>query len=240
MFASSSDFTMRERTAAQERELHDAMYHAQEMGAYIGDHAAHRRQTPSDDLLTRLVQAEVDGTRLTDREVVNFANLLLVAGHITTTMLVGNTVLCLETNAGVRARVQADRSLVPPAIEESLRLLTPFAALARVTNTETQLGGHTIPVDQMVMLWIGAANRDPRQFPDPSSFELRRDPNPHLAFGRGTHFCVGAPLARLEGRVAINLLLDRYPHLRCDPDDPPAFYRSSSMTGTTRLPLLLG
>jgi cytochrome P450 len=239
MFSGSSDFTMRERTPAQERQLHDAMYHAQEMGAYIGDHAAQRRETPRDDLLTRLVQAEVDGARLTDREVVNFANLLLVAGHISTTMLVGNTVLCLGANTVDRARIEADRSLVPAAIEESLRMLTPFAALARVTNSQTELAGHAIDADQLVMIWVGAANRDPRQFPRPHDFDLDRDPNPHLAFGRGTHFCVGAPLARLEGRIALNLLLDRYPHLRCDPADQPVFYRSPSMTGTTKLPLLL-
>lgn len=239
MFAGSSDVSMRERTPEQERELRDAMYHAQEMGAYIGDHAARRRKEPRDDLLTRLVLAEVDGERLTDREVVNFANLLLIAGHITTTMLVGNTVLCLDANAVERARVEADRSRVPAAIEESLRMLTPFAVLARVTSTATELAGHTIEADQLVMIWLAAANRDPRQFPRPHSFDLDRDPNPHLAFGRGTHFCLGAPLARLEGRIALNLLLDRYPHLRCDPADPPVFFRTPRMTGTTKLPLLL-
>ena len=239
MFSGSSDVSMRERTPEQERELREAMYHAQEMGAYIGEHAARRRQDPRDDLLTRLVQAEVDGERLTDREVVNFANLLLIAGHITTTMLVGNTVLCLDANAVDRARVEADRSLVPAAIEESLRMLTPFAVLARVTSAETELAGHTIEADQLVMIWVAAANRDPRQFSSPESFDLDRDPNPHLAFGRGTHFCLGAPLARLEGRIAVNLLLDRYPHLRCDPADLPVFFSTPRMTGTTRLPLLL-
>ena len=240
MFSASSDFSMRGRTPAQELEMRESLRYAEEMGAYIGEHAARRRRDPRDDLLTRLVHAEVDGVGLTDREVVNFANLLLIAGHITTTMLVGNTVLCLDANTVERARVEADRSRVPAAIEESLRLLTPFSALARVTETATELGGRTIGADQLVMLWIGAANRDPRQFPRPHAFELDRDPNPHLAFGRGTHFCLGAPLARLEGRVAINLLLDRYPHLRCDPADPPAFFSTPRMTGTTRLPLLLG
>jgi len=240
MFSGSSDVSMRERTAEQERELRDAMYHAQELGAYIRDHAARRRQDPRDDLLTRLVQAEVDGERLTDREVVNFANLLLIAGHITTTMLVGNTVLCLDANAVDRTRVEADRSLVPAAIEESLRMLTPFAVLARVTTTETELAGRRIEPDQLIMTWVAAANRDPHQFRRPHSFDLDRDPNPHLAFGRGTHFCLGAPLARLEGRVALNLLLDRHPHLRCDPADPPVFFATPRMTGATKLPLLLG
>jgi cytochrome P450 len=209
------------------------------MSAYIGEHAARRRREPREDLLTELVQAEVDGVRLTDQEVINFANLLLIAGHITTTMLVGNTVLCLDAHPEERARVQADRSLVPAAIEESLRLLTPFPVLGRVTNAEVELGGRTIDADQLVMVWIAAANRDPRQFSGPDVFDVDRDPNPHLAFGRGIHFCVGAPLARLEGRIATNLLMDRYPGMRCDPLDPPVFQPTPNMTGAQRLPLLL-
>jgi hypothetical protein len=209
------------------------------MSAYVAEHAARRRREPRDDLLTRLVEAEVDGARLTDQEVVNFANLLLIAGHITTTMLVGNTVLCLDAHPAERARVQSDRSLVPAAIEESLRLLTPFPVLGRVTTRETNLGGRVIGADALVMVWVAAANRDPRQFQRPHEFDIDRDPNPHLAFGRGIHFCVGAPLARLEGKVATNLLLDRYPHLRCDPQEPPVFLPTPNMTGTQRLPLLL-
>jgi cytochrome P450 len=89
------------------------------------------------------------------------------------------------------------------------------------------------------MVWVAAANRDRRQFTRPNTFDIDRDPNPHLAFGRGIHFCVGAPLARLEGRVAVNLLLDRYPHLRCDPQDPPVFLPTPNMTGAQRLPLVL-
>ncbi len=239
MFSSSSEFSLRERSEREEQDLQESLQQLKEMSAYIAEHAARRRREPRQDLLTRLVQAEVDGARLTDQEVVNFANLLLIAGHITTTMLVGNTVLCLDAHPQERARVQADRSLVPAAIEESLRVLTPFPVLGRVTNGETDLGGKTIGADQLVMVWVAAANRDPRQFTRPNTFDIDRDPNPHLAFGRGIHFCVGAPLARLEGRVAINLLLDRYPHLRCDPQDPPVFLPTPNMTGVQRLPLVL-
>lgn len=239
MFAGSSDVIVRERTPDQERDLLEDMYHAQEMAAYFGDQVTQRRRAPRDDLLTRLVQAEVDGTRMTDMEVVGLANLLLIAGHMSTTMLVGNTCLCLGANTVDRAMVETDRSLVPAAIEESLRVLTPFAMLTRVTARETELAGHTIGADQLVMIWIGAANRDPRRFPRPHDFELFRDPNPHLAFCLGVHSCLGAPLARLEGWIAINLLMDRYPHLRCDPADPPVFLRSPRMTGLTKLMLLL-
>ena len=239
MLSRSSEFSLRERSESEELDFQESMRQLKEMSAYISEHAARRRTEPREDLLTRLVEAEVDGVRLTDQEVVNFANLLLIAGHITTTMLVGNTVLCLDAHPWARARVQADRALVPSAIEESLRMLTPFPVLARVTNTETELGGRTIGADQMVMVWIAAANRDPRQFSRPHAFDLDRDPNPHLAFGRGIHFCVGAPLARLEGRVATNVLLDRYPRLRCDPQDPPVFLPTPNMTGAQRLPLVL-
>ena len=239
MFSQSSEFSLHERSESEEQALQDSLRQVKEMSAYVAEHAARRRREPREDLLTKLVQAEVDGARLTDQEVVNFANLLLIAGHITTTMLVGNTVLCLDVSSEARARVQADRSLVPPAIEESLRVLTPFPVLARVTNTETNLGGRTIDANQLIMVWVAAANRDPRQFFRPHAFDIDRDPNPHLSFGRGIHFCVGAPLARLEGKVAINLLLDRYPRLRCDPQDPPVFVPTPNMTGAQRLPLLL-
>ncbi|MGH8933938.1 MAG: cytochrome P450 [Egibacteraceae bacterium] len=207
---------------------------------YFREHAAERRRRPREDLLTKLVQAEVDGERLTDNQVVNFANLLLTAGHITTTMLLGNTVLCLDAHPDQAARVRADRALVPTAIEESLRFFTPFALNARATTAEVDLGGHRVPADRLLMIWLGAANRDERQFTHPDVFDPTRDPNPHLGFGRGIHFCLGAPLARLEGRVALNILLDRFPVLRTDPDDPPAFIPSSHMTGVSTLPLRTG
>jgi cytochrome P450 len=118
--------------------------------------------------------------------------------------------------------------------------LSPFAAVGRATFGETELGGVTIPADQLLLVWVAAANRDPRQFTDPARFDPTRDPNPHVAFGRGVHFCIGAPLARLEGRVALNILLDRFPELRTDPANPPEFIPSPMTTGVRKLPLLLG
>ncbi|MFF5213259.1 cytochrome P450 [Streptosporangium sp. NPDC000396] len=223
-----------ERNAA----LEATMKPWREMSAYLAGHAAERRRQPRADLLTRLVAAEVDGERLPDEQVVNFAIVLLLAGHITTTMLLGNTVLCLDAFPAQQDRVRADRASIPAVIEESLRLLTPFAALGRATMREVELGGVTIPADQMVMCWLAAANRDPRQFPGAEVFDPDRDPSPHLAFGRGIHFCLGAPLARLEGRVALNILLDRFDPLRTDPDDPVQFIPAPTLTGVRRLPLL--
>ncbi|KAB8196798.1 cytochrome P450 [Nonomuraea phyllanthi] len=223
-----------ERDAAMEATLKPW----REMTSYLAAHAAERRRQPRADLLTRLVEAEVDGEKLPDDQVVNFAIVLLLAGHITTTMLLGNTVLCLDAFPEEQARVRADRSTVPAVIEESLRFLTPFAALGRATTREVELGGVTIPADQLLMIWLGAANRDPRQFRDPEVFDPRRDPNPHLGFGRGIHFCLGAPLARLEGRVALDILLDRFDTLRTDPDDPVVLMPAPTMTGVRRLALL--
>ncbi|WAS96660.1 cytochrome P450 [Nannocystis poenicansa] len=206
--------------------------------AYLAAHATERMQRPREDLLTKLVQAEVDGERLTSNEVVNFATVLLIAGHITTTMLLGNTVLCLDAHREHMARVRADRRWLPGAIEESLRFLSPFAAVGRATTVETELGGARIPADKLLMVWIAAANRDERQFARPDEYDPTRDPSPHVAFGRGIHVCLGAPLARLEGRVALGILLDRFPDLRVDPEGPE-FIPSPNMTGARKLPLLL-
>jgi cytochrome P450 len=146
--------------------------------------------------------------------------------------------LCLDAHRDEFAKVHADRSLVPHAIEESLRFLSPFATLGRITHHDVEIDGQHIASDQILMVWIAAANRDDREFAHPDVFDVTRDPNPQIGFGRGVHFCIGAPLARLEGRVALNILLDRFPDLRCDPADPPMFIPNPNMTGVRKLPLL--
>jgi cytochrome P450 len=238
MFESTNQFSLKDEDAdAMKRAAEDQHTALQPMVDYLLAHGEERRKQPREDLLSKLVHAEVDGERLNDRQVVNFAMLLLVAGHITTTMLLGNTVLCLDAYPEQAAKVRADRALVPSAIEESLRLISPFPGVARVTTTDVELGGQQVPKHQLLMIWGGAANRDERQFIDPQTFDAARDPNPHLGFGRGVHFCLGAPLARLEGRVVVNILLDRFPQLRLDPAAPPAFMPSPDMSGVSRLPL---
>jgi cytochrome P450 len=227
-----------ERDAPTAESTQNAVDQMGKLIRYLDQHAAERRTQPREDLLTRLVQAEVDGERLSDVEVANFAAVLLIAGHITTTMLLGNTALCLDTYPQVREAVLADRSRIPGAIEESLRYMSSFAAISRATNRAGEVGGKTIEADQLVLVWLAAANRDPRQFDRPHEFDITRDPNPHLAFGRGVHYCIGTQLARMEGRVATNILLDRFPNFRTDPDDQPRFQPSPYMTGVTRLSLL--
>ena len=234
----STDFTVRDDDGAQEAEVRDQLARLAPMFSYLHAHAAERRRTPREDLLTRLVEAEVDGEHLTDAQVVSFANVLLAAGHITTTLLLGNTVLTLDEHPAEAEEVRADPSLLPSAIEESLRLRTPFNVLARATTTATNLGGTDIPADQLLMIWIRDANRDPRVFTEPDRFDPGRTENPHLSFGRGAHFCLGAPLARLEGRVVLEVLLARYPALRTDRERPPTFLDGSTMTGVRTLPVL--
>ncbi|MFL6118737.1 cytochrome P450 [Actinophytocola sp.] len=207
--------------------------------AYLREHVVERRHTPREDMLTGLVEAEVDGERLTDDQVVNFANLLLIAGHVTTTAMLANTVVALDVYPEQAARIRADRTLIPGALEESLRMYPPFQRMIRATMVDTELGGHKIPRDRLVSIWVGAANRDEHVFPNPHTFDPTRDPNPHLAWGRGVHFCLGTPLSRLEGRVAFDILFDRYPAMRTDPERPPVFQPSPDFTGVQELPVIL-
>ncbi|WP_410640028.1 cytochrome P450 [Amycolatopsis sp. lyj-346] len=237
MFESANQVSLVKKDEKQDAAILASMEGQKALTDYLGGHVDERRKQPREDLLTKLVEAELDGERLSRADVVNFANLLLLAGHITTTMLLGNAVLCLDMHREWDERVRADRSLVPPAIEESLRYLTPFAAVARTTMREAEIGGVTVPADQMLLCWVAAANRDERVFRNPDTFDPLRAENPHLAFGRGIHFCIGAPLARLEGRVALNILFDRYPVLRTISGEPPKFQVNPNMTGVRELPL---
>lgn len=208
-----------------------------QLHGYLMDHLTERRNRPREDLLTRLVQAEIDGKRLSDNEAANFSSIVLFAGHITTTLLLGNTVLSLDANPAAAAKVREDRSTIPAVIEESLRFLSPFPATSRATTADVTIGDQRVPKDQMLVVWLGAANRDGRQFDRPDEFDASRDPNPHIGFSRGSHYCVGAPLARLEGRVALNILLDRFPVLATDPDSPPGFFPAMDLTGASFLPV---
>lgn len=221
-----------------EKDIQEGTERLQPLLRYLREHLDERRRRPREDLLTHLATARVEGERLTENEAVNIAMIMLVTGHITTSMTLGNTLLCLDGHPDEAARVRADRSLVPGAVEEGLRLLSPSTVLVRGTTADVEIAGVTIPADQLVFLWLAAANRDPRVFDDPGGFRPDRDPNPHFGFGRGIHYCLGAGLARLEARVALNGLLDRFPVLAADPDDPPRFFDTQDMIGTCRLPLL--
>jgi cytochrome P450 len=209
----------------------------QEMNAYFLDHIRSRRATPGSDLTSKLTQAEVDGERLTDEEIIGFVGLLLLAGHITTTATLGNSVVCFQENPDAAAEVRADPRLLPGAIEEVLRVRTPFPRLARITTTDTELGDVRVLAGQVVLPSLTAANRDERVFAEPHRFDIHRTPNPHLSFGHGIHFCLGAPLARLEARVALRLLLERYRDVEVARDEPVEERNPWTMVAVTKLPL---
>jgi cytochrome P450 len=194
------------------------------MIAYLREYCADRRAKPRQDLISRLAVVEAGGERLSDEAVVNFAIVLLMAGHISTTALLGNTVLCMDEHPEVWPQLRANRALVEPTIEEVLRYRPSFTQVGRVTTIETELGGQIIPADAIVTPWLLSANRDEREFADPDRFDIHRRANHHLAFGHGIHFCIGHLLARLEGRVAVGVLLDRYAEICLAPGTSLEFY----------------
>jgi cytochrome P450 len=181
-----------------------------EMAAYFGATIDERQRRPADDLLGRLVAAEVDGERLTSLEILRFCQLLLAAGSETTTNLIDNAIIELCAHPEAMAAVRADPARIPATLEETLRHRTPLQAMFRTTRGEVELDGARIPGGKLIVAAIGAANRDPRQFAEPHRFDPAREPNHHLAFGHGIHACLGAPLARLEGRIALGDLLARW------------------------------
>jgi cytochrome P450 len=208
-----------------------------EMNRYLLAYIQHRRTHPADDLTSRLVGAAIDGARLDDQEIIGFVGLLLLAGHITTAALLGNAILTLDEHPAAAAALRADATGLPTAIEEVLRYRPPFPRLGRRTAIEVKLGGHVIAANQIILLWIASANRDATQFPDPDRFDIHRVPNPHLAFGHGIHFCLGAPLARLEATLALGLLLERYREVTVARDEPAEWYHPWTMISAKRLPV---
>ncbi|NYE24916.1 cytochrome P450 [Pigmentiphaga litoralis] len=181
---------------------------------YLDGLIAQRRASPGDpehDVLTRLLQGEPDGERLTSAELLHNCVFLLNAGHETTTNLIGNGLVALAQYPDQKARLIAEPDLIKPAIEEVLRFESSNQLGNRMTTETVEIGGVTLPPGTSVTLCIGAANRDPEQFPDPDRFDIARSPNRHLAFGSGIHQCAGMSLARLEGAIAISRFLARFP-----------------------------
>src|SRR5262245_37566888 len=182
---------------------------------------AERRRRPTDDVISTLVTGTVDGQGLSDEDVVSFLRLLIPAGAETTFRLIGNIPVALLTERERWERVRADRSLVPWAIEETLRWETSILMVSRQTNREVEFRGCTIPADQTLSVVVASANRDEEHYDRPDEFDLDRHADDHLAFAFGRHHCLGYHLARLEIRIALNAALDLLPRLRLDPDAPP-------------------
>ena len=208
----------------------------------FGEYIEWRSTHPSDDLMTELLQAEyedVDGVRkhLTQEELLNFVNLLAAAGNETTTRLIGWTGKVLADHPDQRRDLVEHRDLVPNAIEEVLRFEAPSPVQARYITADVEHHGQTVPAGSAMLLLHGSGNRDDRKFPDGDRFDIHRKIDHHLAFGYGLHFCLGAALARLEGRVALDEVLQRFPEWEVDWDNAVQA-RTSTVRGWDRMPVL--
>jgi len=223
------------RSPEQEAELQDTIPLFVD---YFENLIARRRSAPGDDLLTRLIEAEEAGERMSHGELVATSMFLLVAGHETTVNLIGNGTLALLRNRGELDRLVSDPSLDKSAIEELLRYDSPVQFTVRITLDEFDFGDAKVPPNCTVLCIIGAANRDPAAFDAPDTLDLGRADNRHLGFGGGAHFCLGAPLARLEGRIAITSLIRRFPNLQLAGD--PVARQTFTLRGLAHLPVALG
>ena len=222
-----------------EEELRSASY---AMAGYLSQLIARKRAEPEDDLLTGLVQAREDDDRFDENELIAMTFLLLLAGHETTVNLIGNGVVALLRDPGQLARLRSDLSLVPGAVEEMLRYDGPVnLATLRFASETVLIGDVEIAPGEIVLVSLGSANHDPSRFDDADRLDVGRAAQGHLAFGHGIHYCVGAPLARLEGEIAFRKLLTRFPSLALGGEPEQLRWRESSLIrGLERLPVQLG
>ncbi len=204
--------------------------------AYFRSIVEARRAEPRDDILSALVQAEDEGERLTERETLNMLRLLLIAGNETTANLIGNGTLALLRNPEQLRRLRDDPSLIPSAVEELIRFDSPVQTDFRRALADCEVNGFPVRKRDNIVVLLGAANRDPEMFENPDRLDVGRDQRSHLSFGRGIHHCLGAPLARLEGRIVLEMLLERFPEIGLL-TDRPRFHRTIVLRGLESLPL---
>ena len=209
-----------------------------ELSDYFRGVFAERRRAPRDDLVSALAAVEEQGDSLSEAELLSLCMLVLGAGHETTTNLIGNAVLALLRNPGERARLVSEPGLMRSAVEEFLRYDSPIQLTDRVATIDCEIGGHKVRKGQLVGLILAAANHDPERFNDPERLDVGRQNNDHVAFGHGTHFCLGASLARAEAQIALAALLQRFPRFDGDPE-PRARNRSLVLRGPKELLLRL-
>jgi cytochrome P450 len=206
------------------------------MRGYFVPLAEERRRAPQEDLLTGLVQAEHEGSRLSHDEMLSLLVLLLVAGNETTTNLIGNAVLELVAHPEAEKRLREDPALLPTAVDEVLRYASPVQFDPRRATREVELHGVRLRPDDYVLCWLGSANRDERVFERPDVFDVGRNRNPHLAFGFGPHYCLGANLARLEARVALEALFAHTKGFELATAEPLPLHPSPVFRAVTKLP----
>jgi cytochrome P450 len=208
-----------------------------EMHAWFAEECRRPGRADRDDLLGALLSGQVDGAPLAESDILPFCSLLLLAGHVTTVNLVGSAAYCLLRFPDQLELVRRDRALVPDAVEETLRYLGPAQQVVRVVTQRVMLDGVELDEGKRVVACLGSANRDERVFADPDRFDVRRRPNPHIAFGAGVHFCLGAPLARLETRVALEALLEPLARRHLCDTDPPRLDTDRVLLGFDRFVL---
>ena len=217
-------------------DLMSRVYPAREaLHTYLRGIIAERRREPRSDLISALVRVEEAGDVLSEPELVVMCTLLLIAGHETTVNLIGNGMLALLRHRDQLERLQRSPELLASAVEELLRFDSPVQLTGRLLREPVEIGGHTLQAGDWVLPLLGAANRDPAQFVDPDRLDIGRTPNPHLAFGRGIHFCLGAPLARVEGQLAIGALMRRFPKLQLAGE--PVRRNQITLRGLSSLPV---
>lgn len=210
-----------------------------EMDAYFLEILAARRVRPQGDLISDLLAAEVDGERLSEEQILSFCMLLLMAGHVTTVNLISNGMVCLLEHPEALDALRRNPGGIPRALEEVLRYRSPVQWLARVARQDLILGGERVSAGQTIIAFVGSANRDESVFVDSERFDVSRHPNPHLSFGHGVHFCLGAPLARLEAQIAMQVLFARFEdfHLDLKPGEELHPLGNSLLHGVSQLPL---
>lgn len=226
------------RATASEEDRQRIRQSVKEVRGYFEETIARRRQAPGDDIISAFVRAEEENQALTSTEVLSLSILLLLGGSETTTNLLGSLMVTLLEQPDDLARVRRDPSLIPQLVEEGLRYHSPVQALFRQTTQTVEIAGISIPAHATVMPFLASANRDPRKFPDPERFDLTRNTDGHVAFGLGVHFCLGAPLARAEARVALEAMLPYLPSLRTTAQ-PAMWLDSFFVRGPKTLPLAL-
>jgi cytochrome P450 len=210
----------------------------EEMREYFAQILAERRREPQDDLVSALLAAEVEGKQLNQEEVISFCILLLLAGHVTTTNLLSQSIRCFDEHPEELAKVRSRPELMPEAIEEVLRYASPVWRLIRTARQEVEIAGITVPKGAALFCWLASANRDEAQFPNPERFDIQRTPNKHVAFGYGIHFCLGAPLSRLEASVALPMLIEQLPDVQRDRSKPLEIYEGRALFGFKHLPVV--
>ncbi|MGF7036219.1 cytochrome P450 [Paenibacillus mucilaginosus] len=221
----------------QTEELPEHVAAYKEMKQYFESMINQRRAEPRNDLISRLAAAEVDGQQLTDLEAINFSLILLVAGNETTTNLITNLIRTFAEHPKQWKLLRQRRDLIPQAVEEVMRYRTPVQLMFRLVTQETEISGTKLKAGDRVVLYLGAANRDPAKFERPDTFDITRPASPHLTFGHGIHFCLGAPLARLETSIALQVLLDRLDAFEIPPAEALEPLTSFNILGLRKLPL---